>query len=218
MLLQATPNLLDLGQILLIIFVLAPGYVAYQSIYLISNISIVEDGIDKYLFTIVGGLLSVSLLFVILAWKYSIQTIENALASDSIVNLLIWVGPAIIIGLILGVLVGLIVDKWIKAGVDSSRFRIWDRAYTLVDDPVEGEIVTTDGYRITGQVDKFGTINEEKDLLVRYPQVVDSETGEEVDVDDRDYLYIGEDSISHVIFDELDLDQFPDELVEQMKS
>jgi len=112
------------------------------------------------------------------------------------------------VSLLTGIIVGSSL-KWLSGPLWSQN-RIWEHYFSDVnEDEFQLRVVTTDGTKIEGRIDKYGESTAKRDLMLKKPRTVEIKTdsGEEPSVTEIESwtgsVYIHNQDVSYVIIDEL---------------
>jgi hypothetical protein len=210
-------NAIPTLDIFIFFLALVPGYLSVKSAQAAGNITTPMSRFEKTIWSFIGSGISIFVLFSLYLLFASLRDgyvhLPN-LAIDLEVAILVF--PLLVaISLIVGLITGKVVQRldFVKLSRDIPE-PTWDyiaHKITEIDEPIEVRVNTDGGEEIRGYVGAIGTTNDNRDLLLVYPERL-QRIGGEIDsrISDGEFFYIREDAISSVSFDvDVDALQLP---------
>ena len=186
------------GQLIFFLYLLVPGYAAFRA-YIWANVALDRTTrLTKLVLMAIGGfaslagiallrqtvlpnfvqMLSISNLIsnFAITGELSVETISGLTILES-TNLIISQSVVAIVG---GVLVGMV--RYVLIDQDNPRRKYleqpWDELVDQVSRNDRITVVTCNGDQITGEFEQIGNNPEDKDLLIRGPQILGNERSE----------------------------------------
>lgn len=205
------------GQLIFFLYLLVPGYAAFRA-YIWANVALDRTTrLTKLVLMAIGGFASLAVIALLrqtilpdlvqflcisnlisdfaFAGELSVKTISSLTILES-TNLIISQSAIAIVG---GVLAGMV--RYVLVDQDNPGRKYleqpWDELVDQVSPSDRITVVTCNGDKITGEFEQIGNNPEDKDLLIRGPQILDERRAEASKL--GEISYHSDEDISRVI-------------------
>lgn len=185
------------------LLLLLPGFLTYKLAIWLGTFTKKIDRFDKTIYSVIGSGLSLSITLIIFTLLTSFQLNNVRGPQYSLVGLSVAYICMVIIALIIGVLVGYIIDLIFYHGSDVRSETTWQLFIDGKEEPTEVHAVMNNGDEIWGEVMITDSEPHGQDILLKYPEKIirgdGTNTTEKVPI--GNYVFLSESDISHIYID-----------------
>lgn len=192
----------SLASILYGFLFLVPGFLTYKLAIHQGKVTTRIDRFNKTFYTFLGSGIAISIL--ILGYSLIIGSpLATSLAEYTMIDLSIGYFTILIISSINGIIIGVVIDRWVNQDWRRRKETAWDLTFDSAERPIKSTIVMHNGNEIRGFINVYDSSEHDEDILIKYPErIIRGEDGEEKQtLNLGEYSFICNDQISTIYFD-----------------
>ncbi|WP_256566890.1 DUF6338 family protein [Natrinema gelatinilyticum] len=185
------------------LLILLPGFLTYKIARRIGKVTVQIDRFDKIIYTVIGSGTSFSIILIVYSHFTSfnpthIQNMEFSIEEMGLGYLLM-----LLVSLLIGVFIGLLIDKWLNSGVDIRNESTWQIISDGRQEPAKVRAIMNNGNEVWGEIQVSDSEPHGQDLFLKYPEkVVRANDGTiKNTVPIGEYAFLSQGDISHIYFE-----------------